>query len=52
MKKVTGLQTAGLLTVQSTSEIAQALGLTGMRDMLHRPDLVPTFDALLPDEAA
>lgn len=52
MKKVTRMQTAGLVTVEKTSEIAQALGLTGLRDLMNRPDLVPSFDALLPDEAA
>lgn len=52
MKKVTRMQTAGLVTVEATSAIAQSLGLTGVRDMINRPDLVPAFDALLPDEAA
>lgn len=52
MKKVTRMQTAGLVTVETTSQIAASLGLTGLRDLMNRPDLVPSFDALLPDEAA
>lgn len=52
MRKITRMQTAGALTVEQTSQIAQALGLTGVRDLIKRPDLVPSFDALLPDEAA
>lgn len=48
MRKITGLQTAGQLTVEGTAEIAQALGITGVRDLITRPDLVPSFDALLP----
>lgn len=52
MRKVTRMQTAGLVTVEGTSQIAQALGLTGLRDLMQRPDLVPSFDALLPAEAA
>lgn len=52
MKKVTRMQTAGLVTVETTSQIAASLGLTGLRDLMNRPDLVPSFDALLPVEAA
>jgi hypothetical protein len=52
MRKVTRMQTAGLVTVEGTSQIAQALGLTGLRDLMQRPDLVGSFDALLPAEAA
>ena len=52
MKKVTRMQTAGLVTVETTSQIAASLGLTGLRDLMNRPDLVPAFDALLPAEAA
>lgn len=48
MKKVTGLQTAGLLTVEETREIAGALGIESVRDLLKRPDLLEPFDALLP----
>lgn len=48
MKKVVGLQTAGTLTVAGTAEISAALGITGVRDLMHRPDLIPAFDSLLP----
>ena len=48
MKKITGLQTAGLMTTDDTTEIAASLGLTGLRGMATRPDLIPSFDALLP----
>jgi hypothetical protein len=48
MRKITGLQSAGQLTIQQTTEIAQSLGITGVRDLMHRPDLIPSFDALLP----
>lgn len=52
MRKVTRMQTAGLITVEGTSQIAQSLGLTGLRDLMQRPDMVPMFDTLLPAEAA
>lgn len=48
MRKVTTRQAAGVLTVEGTAEISSALGITGVRDLLARPDLVPSFDALLP----
>lgn len=48
MRKITGLQSAGHLTIQQTTEISQSLGITGVRDLMHRPDLIPSFDALLP----
>lgn len=48
MRKITGLQAAGHLTVEGTAEISQALGISGVRDLITRPDLVPSFDALLP----
>lgn len=48
MRKITGLQTAGKLTVEGTQQIAQSLELSGVRDLIHRPDLVPIFDQLLP----
>jgi hypothetical protein len=51
MRKITGLQTAGKMTVADTTDIAVALGLTSVRDLLHRPDLVGAFDALLPPVA-
>lgn len=48
MRKITGMQTAGTLTVERTTEISQSLGITGVRDLMHRPDLIPAFDAALP----
>jgi len=48
MRKITGLQSAGHLTVEGTTQIATSLGITGVRDLMHRPDLIPSFDALLP----
>lgn len=48
MRKITSLQAAGALTVEGTAEISAALGIGGVRDLITRPDLVPSFDALLP----
>jgi hypothetical protein len=48
MRKITALQTAGTLTVEGTTQIAQSLGITSVRDLMHRPDLIPAFDAALP----
>ncbi len=48
MRKITGLQQAGALDVTGTMQIAQSLGLTGVRDLMVRPDLIASFDALLP----
>lgn len=48
MRKITSLQAAGTLTVEGTAAISQALGIGGVRDLITRPDLVPSFDALLP----
>lgn len=51
MRKITAMQTAGTLTVEQTTAISQELGITGVRDLMHRPDLIPTFDAKLPGAA-
>lgn len=48
MRKITGLQSAGQLTVAGTQEIADSLGLAGVRDLMVRKDLIPSFAALLP----
>jgi len=48
MKKVTGLQTAGLMTMDDVTANCQALGLASVRDLMVRPDMIPAFDALLP----
>lgn len=52
MRKITARQSAGTLSVEQTSQIAQSLGLTGVRDLIHRADLVEAFDALLPEAGA
>ena len=51
MRKITSLQAAGTLTVEGTAEISAALGISGVRDLITRPDLVPSFDALLPGQS-
>lgn len=51
MRKITGLQSAQRMTVGDSAEIAKSLGITGVRDLMHRPDLIPSFDALLPEAA-
>lgn len=43
MKRVTSLQTAGKLTVDETAALATGLGLTAVKDLLQRPDLLPAF---------
>lgn len=52
MRKITALQSSGALTVAGTNKIAVGLGLTGVRDLTHRPDMVASFAALLPEQAA
>ena len=51
MRKITALQTAGTLTVADTNAVAVSLGLTSVRDLVQRPDLIASFDALLPATA-
>lgn len=52
MRQITALQSAGTLTVQGTNDIAVSLGLTSVRDLVHRPDMVASFAALLPEQAS
>lgn len=52
MKKVTARQTAGTLTVADTKAAAEALGLTGVADLLKRPDLIAAFEQALPGDGA
>lgn len=56
MRKVTEAQTAGRITADLTTGAVQATGLTALRDLLARPDLIPsfetTFDAMLAPAAA
>jgi hypothetical protein len=48
MRTVVAKQAGGTVTTQMTNEIAASLGLTSIRDLANRPDLIPTFEALLP----
>lgn len=48
MKKIAGMQAAGLITPEATTDICKMLGLTGIRDLVARGDLIPAFDSLLP----
>lgn len=52
MKRITARQTAGTLSVGDTKATAEALGLTGVADLLKRPDLIEAYFAALPAEAA
>lgn len=47
MRRTTEAQTAGKLTIEQTNQIALSLGLTGVRDLLQRPDLVPQYSERL-----
>ena len=48
MKEIVAKQTAGTLSTELPAQIAQQLGLTGVADLMKRPDLIPSFRALLP----
>lgn len=48
MRMIVAKQTAGTISTALTNEIAASLGLTSIRDLATRPDLIPTFEALLP----
>lgn len=48
MRTVVAKQAAGTVTTAMTNEIAASLGLTSIRDLANRPDLIATFEALLP----
>lgn len=45
MRKVTALQQANQLTVADVQGVCAGLGLAQVRDLLHRPDLVPAFES-------
>lgn len=47
MRVVVEKQKAGMST-ETTTQIAQQLGITSVRDLVKRPDLIPAFEALLP----
>ena len=48
MKEIVAKQTAGTLSTELPAQIAQQLGLTGVADLMKRPDLIPSFKAALP----
>lgn len=45
MRKVTAAQAAGHMTVEETNVVVAQLGLAAVRDLITRPDLLPTFEA-------
>ncbi len=48
MRVVTAKQAAGVLSTEFVAGLAQQLGITGVKDLASRPDLIPGFEALLP----
>lgn len=48
MKIVIAKQAAGTLNTEMTTQIAQQIGLTSIRDLANRPDMIPMFEAMLP----
>jgi hypothetical protein len=48
MRVVVAKQAAGTLTTELTTQIAQQVGVASVRDLVHRPDLIPAFEAMLP----
>lgn len=48
MRDIVARQTAGSLSTELPAQIAQQLGLTGIADLMKRPDLIPAFRASLP----
>jgi hypothetical protein len=52
MRKVTKAQLDGHITVPETDAILTHLGLTQMRDLLARPDLIPVFDVSVDNHVA
>lgn len=48
MRVVAAKQKAGTVTTEGVAQIAMNLGLTGVRDLAKRPDLIPAFEAMLP----
>jgi hypothetical protein len=47
MRVVTEAQTGGRLTPEDTQAAVTATGVTALKDLLVRPDLIPTFEAVL-----
>jgi len=48
MKRVVAKQAAKTVTTEMTVEIAKSFGLSSIRDLAARPDLIPAFEAALP----
>lgn len=48
MQSVAARQVAGTLSSEMIATVLSQLGLTGMRDLAARPDLIAAFEALLP----
>ncbi len=49
MKKVVNLQSAGKITTAEVTQFCVDLGLGTIRDLAKRTDLIPSFEALLPE---
>jgi len=47
MSKVTAAQAAGKISQEGVTATLGGLGLSQLRDLLTRPDLIPAFDAML-----
>lgn len=47
IRKVNSLQSAGKLTVMDVTSACEGVGLTQPRDLLARPDLIPTFESTI-----
>lgn len=48
MRMVAAKQTAGTVSTEMVAQICGQLGLTGVRDLGSRPDMIPAFEAMLP----
>lgn len=49
MKRVVALQGAGRITSAEVTQTCVDIGLGNIRDLAKRPDLIPSFEALLPE---
>lgn len=47
LERVVAAQTAGTLTTEAVNAAVAAVGLTTIRDLAHRPDLIPQFELVL-----
>lgn len=48
MRAVVEKQKAGVLSTEQMASIVQQFGLTAVKDLVNRPDLIPAVEALLP----